>query len=99
MDDEVVGLPERVRAQLGEVGGFVVEGALEAVMALAGAFLPGAIGVAVVAVGAEEGFDLVRVEELGAVVGEQGLEFVAVGAEVAAEVAERGAFACNASRA
>ena len=36
---------------------------------------------------AEEGFERVFVEELGAVVGEQGLEFVAVGAEVAAVTA------------
>ena len=59
-------------------------------MALDGAFLPGAVGVAVVDGGAEEGFERVFVEGLGAVVGEQGLELVAVGAEVAAETAERG---------
>ena len=87
MDDEVVGLSERVGAQLGEVGGFGVVGAQEAVVALDGAFLPGAVGGAVVNGDAEEGFECVFVEELGAVVGEQGLEFVAVGAEVAAVTA------------
>ena len=90
MDDEVAGLSERAGAQLGEVGGFGVVGAQEAVVALDRAFLPGVVGVAVVDGDAEEGFERVLVEELGAVVGEQGLEFVAVGAEVAAETAERG---------
>ena len=56
-------------------------GAHEADVAIDGAFLPGAVGVAGVDGGAKGGFDLARVEKLGAVVGGQGLERVAVGAE------------------
>ena len=57
-------------------------------MAFNGAFLPGAVGVAIVDGDVEEVFEGVFVEELGAVVGEDGFEFVAAGAEVAPEVAE-----------
>ena len=48
MDEEVVGLSERAGAQLGEVGGFGVVGAQEAIVAFDGTFLPGMVGVAVV---------------------------------------------------
>ena len=56
VDDVVAGLSERVGAQLGEVGGFGVVGAQEAIVAFDGAFLPGAVGVAVVNGDAEGGF-------------------------------------------
>ena len=46
-------------------------------MAFNGAFLPGAVGVAIVNGDVEEVFEGVFVEELGAVVGEDGFEFVA----------------------
>ena len=57
-------------------------------MAFNGAFLPGAVGVAIVNGDVEEVFEGVFVEELGAVVGEDGFELVAAGAEVAPEAAE-----------
>ena len=90
MDDEVVGLSERVGAQLGEVGGFGVVGAQEAIVALNGAFLPGTVGMAVVDGDMEEGFERVFVEELGAIIGEHRLKFMAVGAKVAAKAMKRG---------
>ena len=58
-------------------------------MAFNGAFFPGAVGVAVVDGNMEEVFEGVFVEELGAVVGEDGFELVAAGTEVAPEAAER----------
>ena len=58
-------------------------------MAFNGAFLPGAVGVAIVNGDVEEVFEGVFVEELGAVVGEDGFELVAAGTEVAPEAAER----------
>ena len=59
-------------------------------MAFNGAFLPGAVGVAIVNGDVEEVFEGVFVEELGAVVSEDGFEFVAAGAEVTPEVVEGG---------
>ena len=53
VDDEVAGLSERARAWLEEIGGVGVVGAHEAVVTLDGAFLPSAVGVAVVAEGAK----------------------------------------------
>ena len=59
-------------------------------MAFNGAFLLGAVGVAIVNGDVEEVFEGVFVEELGAVVGEAGFEFVAAGAEVMPEEVEGG---------
>ena len=67
-------------------------------MAFNGAFLPGAVGVAIVNGDVEEVFEGVFVEELGAVVGEDGFEFVAAGAEVAPEAAEGGGDGCLRNR-
>ena len=59
-------------------------------MAFDGAFLPSTVGMAVVDGDVKEGFKRVFMEKLRAVIGENRLKFMAVGAEVAAEVAERG---------
>ena len=67
-------------------------------MAFNGAFFPGAVGVAVVDGNMEEVFEGVFVEELGAVVSEDGFEFVAAGAEVAPEAAEGGGDGCLRNR-
>ena len=88
MNDEVVGAFELTAAYFGEVGGFGMVGAQEAVVALDGAFLPSAVGMAVVDGDVKEGLKRVFMKEFGAVVGEDGLEFVAIGTAIAAEVPE-----------
>ena len=90
MDEEILDLFECTRGEFGEVGRFGIVGAQEAVVAFNGAFLPGAVGVAIVDGDVEEVFESLFVEELGAVVGEDGFEFVAAGAEVTPEVVEGG---------
>ena len=89
VNDEVVGAFELTTAYFGEVGGFGMVGAQEAVpVALDGAFLPSAVGMAVVDGDVKEGLKRVFMKEFGAVVGEDGLEFVAIGTAIAAEVPE-----------
>ena len=88
MDEELEGFIDGVRDEFGEVSGFWVVDAEEAIVAFNGAFFPGAVGVAVVDGNMEEVFEGVFVEELGAVVSEDGFEFVAAGSDVAPKVVE-----------
>ena len=59
-------------------------------MAFNGAFLPSTVGMAVVDGDMKEGFKRVFMEKLRAIIGENRLEFMAVGAKVAAKAMKRG---------
>ena len=59
-------------------------------MAFNRAFLPSTVGMAVVDGDMEEGFKRVFMEKLRAIVGENCLKFMAVGAKVAAKAMKRG---------
>lgn len=59
-------------------------------MAFNGAFLPSTVGMAVVDGDMKEGFKCVFMEKLRAIIGENRLKFVAVGAKVAAKTTKRG---------
>ena len=59
-------------------------------MAFNGAFLPSTVGMAVVDGDMKEGFKRVFMEKLRAIVGENRLKFMAVGAKVAAKAMKRG---------
>ena len=59
-------------------------------MAFNGAFLPSTVGMAVVDGDMKEGFKRVFMEKLRAIIGENRLKFVAVGAKVAAKTTKCG---------
>ena len=59
-------------------------------MAFNGTFLPSTVGMAVADGDMKEGFKRVFMEKLRAIIGENRLKFMAVGAKVAAKVMKRG---------